>query len=131
MQNYKAKFKKLNNIISGKIIYLATADKFSTPNIIAAEVNKITPNGEIIITDNQMRRTPKNIIAIKRAVILFTDNRKIWWRISGKANYYKKGEHFEFVKHLKSNKKYQPKGAVVIKIKRIDDLNTSKLILNF
>ncbi len=40
-------------LIEGEIVFLATADNSGNPNIIACEVNKITGDGEMIITDNQ------------------------------------------------------------------------------
>ncbi len=119
MKNDSVKLK----ILEGKIIFLATADKFGASNIIAAEVNKITDDGRIIITNNQMVKTIKNITATKKAAILFTDNKEIWWRIFVAADYDTNGKWFQLVKNLETNKKWKPKGALVLKIKRVDDLN--------
>jgi predicted pyridoxine 5'-phosphate oxidase superfamily flavin-nucleotide-binding protein len=127
MKNENVKFKD----IEGKVIFLATASKKRTPNIIAAEVNKITDDGLIIITDNQMGRTVENILTTKKAAILFTNNKKIWWRIFVDADYQTNGEWLEFVKGLETNKKWTPKGVLVLKIKEVDDLDSGQKIFEF
>lgn len=128
MQNYNSKLKNLKKLLENSIVFLATANKVGNPNIAAAEVNKITADWEIIITNNQLRKTIKNIIATKKAAILFTDNKKIWWRIYGKASYDRKGKWFNFVKNLKTNRKWSPKGVLIIKIQEIDDIDNGKII---
>ena len=40
-------------------------------------------------------------------------------RINGKAEYHDSGEWFDFVKSLKENKDFNPKGAIVININNI------------
>lgn len=76
MQNYNSKLKNLKKLLENSIVFLATANKVGNPNIAAAEVNKITADWEIIITNNQLRKTVENIITTKRAAILFIDNKK-------------------------------------------------------
>lgn len=105
-------------------VFWATADKTGAPNLIAVEISGITPKNEIIITNNHIVKSIKNIKENNKCVILVTDNKSIWWRLYGTATYQKKGKWSDYVKSLESNIDYNPKGAIVIKIKMIDNLHT-------
>lgn len=107
-----------------KTVFLATADKTASPNLIAVEINKITSKNEIIITNNHLIKSIQDIKENNKCVVLVTDNENIWWRIFGTATYREKGKWANFVKNLKTNKEYATKGAVIVKIKKIDDLDT-------
>ncbi len=124
-------FKILKSDLEGKIVSLATADNVGNPNIIACEINKITDDGKIIITNNQMGKTVENIVSTKKAAILYTDLVKTWFRITGEVAYNTKGEWFDFVKHLETNKKWQPKGVLIIKIKKIEDIDKGEILFHF
>ena len=110
---------------------MATADKLGEPNIIVVEVNKLTEKREIVVSDNLMKTTLKNIMENRKVAILFTDNQTCWWRIKGDAKYDKRGKWFNFVKKLKTNIGYKTKGVLIIKVKQIDDLNKGKTLLKF
>jgi len=131
MENDIGKFKILKSNIEGKIVSLATADKAGSPNIIACEVNKITDDGEIIITNNQMEKTAENIVSTKKAAILYTDLVKTWLKITGEATYNIGGKWFDFVEHLEANKEWQPKGVLIIKIKKIEDIDKGEILFHF
>ena len=131
MTNENAKLRNLRKHLEGAVVFLASADKRGSPNIITAEVNKVTDDWEIVITNNQMFTTIKNLLATKKAAILFSDHKKIWWRILGDVKYDLKGKWLKFVQSLPNNKGYDVKGAVIIKIKKIDDLDVGKTILTF
>lgn len=115
--------KNLSRFIN-ETVFWATADKAGSPNLIAVEINKITPQKEIIITDNHIVQSIKNIKENNKCVLLVTNNKDIWWRIFGTASYQEKGKWADYVKKLDTNKGYSPKGAIIVKIIRIDDLNT-------
>src|SRR4030042_6567550 len=102
-----------------KTVFWATANKTGNPNLIAVEINKITPKNEIIITNNHIVQSIKNIKENNKCTILVTDNKNIWWRIFGTATYKEKGKWANYVKKLEANKGYETKGALIIKIKRI------------
>ncbi len=102
-----------------KVVALATSGVNAVPHVIFVEVN-LADKDEIIITDNQMELTKKNIIENKKVSILaFKEDYSYCIRISGEAEYYTEGKYFDFVKNLETNKDYSPKGAVVVKIKEI------------
>lgn len=102
-----------------KLAILATANSKGEPRAIIVEVNK-AESERIIITDNQMGRTKRNLLENKNVFILaFKEDYSYGLKISGKAEYRTKGECFDFVERSKANKGYSPKGAVVITIKEI------------
>jgi len=122
MKEFEENFKILLGFVD-KVIFLATADQKGNPNLIAVELSSVTPKGEIIITNNHIKRSIKNLKENEKCVLLITDNQKMYWRIFGTARH-EKGKWLEFVKNLKSNKGCKPKGAIVFRIKSIDDLDT-------
>ncbi|MBI5148928.1 pyridoxamine 5'-phosphate oxidase family protein [Candidatus Pacearchaeota archaeon] len=107
--------KKLEN----KILILATS-KNNKPHQIAVEVNKILGK-QILITDNMMKETRKNILKNKNVSLIFWDN-KGGFELRGIAQYHSSGKWFDFVKGLKENKGFKPKGAIVININKIKHL---------
>jgi len=120
--------KILSKIKIKDTIFIVTADKKRKPHVIGAMIRKVTSDGKIILTDNRMRKTPSNIKINKNVNLLYTDLKSIWWRIVGVAKYYTSGEWLTFVRKVQTNKKYIPKGAIVVQIKSIKDFNENKLI---
>lgn len=119
-QRFKMRLKDLNFELEHKIVAFSTVTKEGRPHTIAAEINRVIDN-IIIITNNQMNVTPINLKGNSNVSILIWDNEK-GFRIEGKAEYHESGEYFKLVKSLPENKDYKPKGAIVVKIKRIIEL---------
>ncbi len=62
------------------------------------------------------------IVENNKVFILAVDNDyKYGIKIKGTAEYYSSGDCFDFVKSLSSNKDYNPKGAIVVKIIEISE----------
>jgi predicted pyridoxine 5'-phosphate oxidase superfamily flavin-nucleotide-binding protein len=102
-----------------KIVVLASADLKAKPRAIFVEINK-AEDDKIIITDNEMVTTRKNLLENRQVAILaFERDLKYCLKILGKAKYYTKGKYFDFVRKLEANKNRCPKGAIVITIKDI------------
>ena len=90
------------------------------PYIIFILYPKIIDN-KIVITDNYMKATIKNLKKNNNICIAFFEGEK-GWRINGKAKYYKTGKWLEFVKSLPENESLPAKGALIIEIEKIDKL---------
>lgn len=102
-----------------KIVILATSSLDGKPRAIFVEVNQAGEN-KIIITDNEMEITRKNLLENKNVFIsAFEDDHRYGLKIAGEAEYHTKGEYFDFVRNSETNKNYSPKGAIVITIKEI------------
>lgn len=113
--------KQLDLLNRKKIIVLATTDSNKKPRAIFVEVNQVK-NDKIIITDNEMEITRKNILENKQVFLLiFEEDYHYVLKIIGEVEYYTKGKYFDFVKGLKTNKNYSPKGAIVINIKKVTE----------
>ncbi len=102
-----------------KVVVFATSGVNAVPQVVFVEVNSADKD-EIVITDNQMELTKKNIIENKKVSILaFKEDYSYCIRISGEAEHYTSGKYFDFVKGLETNKDWSPKGAVVVRIKEV------------
>lgn len=108
---------ELKNKIEKATIAVATVNKEGNPHNIAIMYAKVK-DGKIIISDVQMKITIENIKNNPNISLVFWEG-KHGWRIEGKAKHYDSGEHLDFVKSLKENKKYLPKGAIVISIEEV------------
>ena len=118
------KIEEIKDNIKNKIADLASVTLDNKPHTIAVEVNEVKDN-KIIITDNQMKNTPKDIKNNPNVSLVFWEGKKDeerGWRINGKAEYYDSGKYLDFVKSLKENKGCLTKGAIVIKVEEIKEL---------
>lgn len=118
---------KYTNLIEGEILYLATADPNGKPNLITCEGNKIFGD-TIVITDNMMGKTRKNLKNNSKVAVVCGSGDK-WYQLKGTASRYSSGKWFKFVKGLPTNKGYDPKGAVLVKVKEAYDLGSGKRIV--
>lgn len=112
--------KKQSELLNRRnIVVLATSSLQDKPRAIFVEVNK-TNGDQIIIADNEMVVTKKNLLENKQVTLLaFEEDYSYCLKILGEAEYYTNGKYFGFVKNLEANKDQSPKGAVVIKIKEV------------
>ena len=101
------------------IVALATSDLNYKPRVIFVEVNQVKDN-LIIITDNEMKITKKNLLENNKVALLaFEEDYSYCLKILGKAKYYKNGKWLNYVKKLKENKGLPAKGAIVVKVEKI------------
>jgi len=115
-------------IIEGKIVQLATVSKKGKPNCICVEANKVIGNS-ILITDNQMEITFKNLMKNNKvALVIYNPKKNYAYQFKGIAKYFSSGKYFNLVKKLPANKDFSPKGAILIKVKEIYDLNEVKRV---
>ena len=111
--------KQLDLLNRRKIVVLATSNLENKPRAIFVEVNQVKDD-KIIITDNEMKTTRKNLLENKNVFILaFEEDYHYGLKILGEVEYHTEGEYFDFVKNLETNKDFSPKGAIAITIKEI------------
>jgi uncharacterized pyridoxamine 5'-phosphate oxidase family protein len=106
--------------IKNKIVALATIDFENKPHNIAVEVNDFK-NNKVIITNNQMKKTFKNIKNNPYVSIIFWEGED-GYRIDGKVEYFDSGKWLEFVKSLPENKGFAANGALVVDVEEITEL---------
>lgn len=111
--------KKIKGLIEKNVLSLATS-KNNKPHQIAVAYVKVLDD-RIIITNNFMQETKRNIISNKNVSLIFwSDNGG--YELRGKADYSSSGKWLDFVRNLKENKGLKPKGAIIVKIKKIKRL---------
>jgi hypothetical protein len=108
---------EIKKIIEKNPVALATASKDGKPNVIAVAGVKVKDNN-LIITDNFMSQTKKNILTNK-SVCLAVWNKEKGYKIIGNAKYFDSGKWLEYVKTMKENKGYAAKGAIIVSVKKI------------
>lgn len=116
---------ELKELIENNAIALSTVDSKGNPHIIAVGFCKVV-EGKIIITDNYMNETPKNIEKNNNiALAVWSRN---WeekcrgFEIKGTAEYFTEGKWRDFVKGLPENKNYPAKAAIVVSVQKIKEL---------
>jgi len=112
--------KKQKELLSRRnLIVLATSGLDEQPRAIIVEINN-TEEDKIIITDNEMGVTKDNLLVNNKVFVLANEaDYSYCLKIFGTAEYFQSGRYFDFVKNLETNKKQNPKGAVVIEIDKV------------
>ena len=113
------KIENIKNKLEKATLAVATI-KNNKPHAIVIMYAKVK-DGKIIITNNFMKTTIDNLKNNPYISLVFWEGEE-GFRINGKADYYEKGCWMDFVKSLKENKGFSPKGAVVINVEDIKEL---------
>lgn len=116
---------ELKEVIESNVLSVATVSEDNKPHCIAVVYAKVVDD-KIIITDNYMAETVKNITqrpSISIAVYTRTWEKKCWgYEIRGTAKYFSEGKWRDFVKTIDGNKNEPAKGAIVITVEKIKKL---------
>ncbi|MHA1873784.1 MAG: pyridoxamine 5'-phosphate oxidase family protein [Candidatus Heimdallarchaeaceae archaeon] len=117
---------ELKKLIEGNVLALATMNENGNPHCIAVAFVKVVSNNQILVTDNYMSETIKNI---KRnpnvAITVWNKNWKencIGYELNGTAEYFTNGKWYEMIKKIPENQGEPCKGAILIKISKIKKL---------
>lgn len=122
----KLNLKKYKKFLEEKVVSLATASKNAKPNLICVEVNKII-NNQLLISNNYFKKTLTNLKENNK-IALTAINQGKFLQFKGLAKYHSSGKYLNLIKKLPTNKNYSPRGALLIKIKEIYDLDNLKKI---
>lgn len=116
--------KEIKKLIEGNAIALATVNVDNTPHCIAVGDVKVLNNKTLLVGDNYMNLTVKNIKKNKKVSLVAWD--KNWedncvgYEILGDANYYTEGEWINEVKKIHQG--FPAKGAIVVFVNGIKKL---------
>ncbi len=113
--------KEVKKIIEKNPVALATINEERKPYAIAVAFVKVKDN-KIIITNNYMNNTIKNISNNKNVSLVVWDKKMHGYQINGTAEHFESGEWYDFVKSFKENKDEPCKGALVIELNSIKKL---------
>lgn len=115
-------------LIDGRPIHIATVNNSNNPNLSVASDVRVIEKDKIIISVNEMNNTQKNIEYNPNVVLTAFNEEWIGLRIFGIGQFYTDGEYYEFCNNtFFSNGEVtpfgatKPKGAIVIKIEKIEE----------
>ncbi len=109
---------KTKKIIEDNPLAFATI-KNNKPYVIGIAHCRVVKKDKILITDNFMNLTVKNILKNDNVALIAWDKKWNGIQVLGKAKYYKKGKWLDFLRRMKENKGMPSKGAILVKIDKI------------
>lgn len=110
---------KIKTLIENNPVALATITNDNKPNVIGVAFVKVISDSEILITDNYMNQTKKDIIGNNSVCLIVWDSDLKGYKIIGKAEYFTEGKWKESVEKMKENKGLPAKGALLITVEKI------------
>ncbi|KYK25216.1 hypothetical protein AYK26_06375 [Euryarchaeota archaeon SM23-78] len=117
---------ELKKLIEENALAFATVDESGNPHCIAVGFAKIVSKNQVLITDNYMAETRRNIQ--KNPSVALTVWNKEWkkecvgYELRGTAEYFKEGKWIDYVKKIPENKGEPCKGAILIIVSKIKKL---------
>jgi len=121
--NYNLKpmpnLKEIKNLIENHPVALATVTSENKPNVICVAGIKVVSADEILITDNHMNQTLKDIAQNKNICLVVWDHDLRSCKLIGESEYFTEGKWKKYVEELEENKNLPAKGAILVKISKI------------
>ena len=111
--------KDLKKLIEANPLALATVNFDNKPNVIAVACVKVVSGNQIIITDNYMKQTKKNLTKNNHVCLVVWDKDWNGYKLIGKAKYFSEGKWKMFVEERPENKGLPAKGAVLVTISQV------------
>ena len=99
---------------------MATASKEGIPNISFIGAKYLQEDGIIVIIDNYMKKTLKNILENPKVAILVRKEKEAF-QLKGTCEYFNEGPRYEEARKWMKAKgdKYPAKGALIITVEEI------------
>jgi len=117
----------LKNLIEENALALASTDENNNPHCIAVGFVKVISENQILITDNYMAKTTKNIKLNPNVALSVwnTDWKEncIGYELKGTAEYFTEGNWYDKIKELPENEEEPCKGAILVTIIKIKKLS--------
>ncbi len=112
---------EMMDAIEKDLVFLATASSEGIPNVVPIGFARPIDNGSILIADNYMNKTRKNIEENPNVAIVTKDAQKNPYQFKGKAEIVESGKIFDEVVEWAQNvmTKLNPKAAIVVKLTEI------------
>jgi predicted pyridoxine 5'-phosphate oxidase superfamily flavin-nucleotide-binding protein len=116
--------KELKRLIEENALAFATVDENGNPHCIAVGDVKVVSKNKILVGDNYMIKTIKNIKRNNNVTLAVWsrnwEENCIGYELSGTAEYFTSGKWHKMVKEI--HKGFPAKGAILITIKKIKKL---------
>lgn len=116
-------------LIEAENIALATVNSNGRPNVIAVACCKVVGDDKILITDNFMNKTRKNLLENgKIALAVWSKDGEEGYQFKGTAAYFTSGEWKKMVDLMPDNKGLAHKAAVLVAVEEVWNLISPKLL---
>jgi len=119
----KTDLKKIKKLIENNPVVVATVLDRKFPNAVVVAFVKVISGGEVLITDNYLNQTIKDLKQNNNACLLVWNDEEEGYKIIGRAQYFKSGKWKKAVEEIKENKGLPAKGAILVKVKKIIKLS--------
>ena len=117
---------KLKKLIENNALGFATIDKGGNPHCIAVGYVKVVSKNQILITNDYMFETIKNIQQNNNvALVVWNKDWKencIGYELKGITDYFTKGKWHEMIKKIPENKGESCIGAILVTINKVKRL---------
>ena len=110
---------EIKNIIEKNPVALATVMDSGKPNVLGVACVRVVSDTEMVITDNYMNQTLKDILNNKNICLLVWGKDLKGYKMIGRAEYFKSGNWVNFIKSLPDNAGLPAKGAILVKVEKI------------
>jgi predicted pyridoxine 5'-phosphate oxidase superfamily flavin-nucleotide-binding protein len=111
----------MDAIEKNNIVFLATANKDYTPNVVPIGLAKPLDDKTVLLVANFMNKTYENLKENPKATIVVADVSKCPYQFKGKVEIHESGKYFddavEWAKSVMAQ--LNPKGAVLLKVDEI------------
>jgi len=118
--------KGIKNMIENNALGFATIDNLGNPHNIAVGFVKVVSKDELIISNNYLEETIKNIKKNPNvALVVWARNWEdncIGYELKGIAQYFTEGKWFDFIKKIPINNGEPCMGAILVKLNKIKTL---------
>lgn len=98
---------------------MATITGDNKLNVIGVAFVKVVSDNQILITDNYMNQTVKDINQNDNVCLIVWDKELVGYKIVGQAQYFTTGTWKEFVEKMEENMGLPVKGAILINVSKI------------
>jgi len=109
----------IKTIIEGNPVAVATVTPEGNPNVIGVAFVKVVDGNKILITDNFMNQTIKDITHNPRIAIVGWNGKMVGYKLLGNATYYAEGEWVEKAKLISENKGMPVKGVILVSVEKV------------
>ena len=111
------------NLIEENALAFATVDSEGNPHCIAVGDVKVASDDKILVGDNYMNKTLKNIQKNPNvALVVWSKDESVGYRLQGTAEYFSEGKWLDKVKAIPENKEFPCKGAILINVNNVKKL---------
>ena len=112
---------ELKEAIEKNLVFLATASIQGVPNVVPIGFARPIDDETILIADNYMNKTRKNLDENPKLSLIVSDAKTFPYQVKGTVEIFESGEYFDQVVDWAQNvmTELQPKSAILFKVEEI------------